>query len=41
MKHSLLDVPYVTLGRLRREITRYLRYRMPTLQIENYLYRKL
>ena len=41
MKHSLLDVPYVTLGRLRRGITRYLRYQMPTLQIENYLYRKL
>ena len=41
MKHSVLDVPYVTLGSLRREITRYLRYRMLTLQIENYLYRKL
>ena len=32
---------YVALGSLRREITHYLRYQMPTLQIENDLYRKL
>ena len=41
MKHRTLDVPYVALGNLRKEITRYLRYHMPVLQIENYLYRKL
>ena len=41
MKHRTLDVPYVALGNLRKEITRYLRYHMLVLQIENYLYRKL
>ena len=41
MKHRTLDVPYIALGNLRKEITRYLRYRMPVLRIENYLYRKL
>ena len=41
MKRHVLDVPYVTLGNLRKEITRYLRYQMPVLQIGNYLYRKL
>ena len=41
MKHRTLDVPYVALGNLQKEITRCLRYHMPVLQIENYLYRKL
>ena len=41
MKHRTLDVPYVAMGNLRKEITHYLRYHMPVLQIENYLYRKL
>ena len=41
MKHRTLDVPYVALGNLRKEIARYLRYHMPVLQIENHLYRKL
>ena len=36
MKRHVLDVPYVTLGNLRKEITRYLRYQMPVLQIGNY-----
>ena len=41
MRHRTLDVPYIALGNLRKEIIRYLRYRMPVLRIENYLYRKL
>ena len=36
MKHRTLDVPYVALGNLRKEIARHLRYHMPVLQIENY-----
>ena len=40
MKHAVLDIPYVTFGKMCSDIDKWLNSSMPKLDIENYLYRK-
>ena len=40
MKHAVLDIPYVTFGKMCSDIDKWLNSSIPKLDIENYLYRK-
>ena len=40
MKHAVLDIPYVTFGKMCSNIDKWPNSSMPKLDIENYLYRK-
>ena len=39
-KHAVLDIPYVTFGKMCSDIDKWLNSSIPKLDIENYLYRK-
>ena len=40
MKHAVLDIQYVTFGKMCSDIDKWLNSSIPKLDIENYLYRK-
>ena len=40
MKHAVLDIPYVTFGKMCSDIDKWLESSLPKLDIENYLYGK-
>ena len=40
MKHAVLDIPYVTFGRMCSDVDKWLKPSLPKLGIENYPYRK-
>ena len=39
MKHAVLDIHYVTLARVCKDVDRWLESSMPRLDVEEYLYR--